>query len=249
MVITTIKTPKVTSKSHTLPGLLDEALTAFEEKSIVAISSKIVSLCEGRVVPIDSTDKDDLIAQESDYYLPAEHSLHGHHFSIVRNTIVGSAGIDVSNGDDHYILWPHDPQKTANEVRKYLQERFLLQEVGVLIVDSISTPLRLGALGTAIGFSGFEAIRDYAGKEDLFGRPMKVEKADVIGGLAASAALAMGEGAEQTPLAVISDAQFIAFQDQDPSEEDLATLRLTFEDDLFGPFFKTAPWRKGKRTT
>jgi F420-0:gamma-glutamyl ligase len=248
MKIAAIKTPKITNQSHTLNGLLDDVLSDFKDGSILAVSSKIVSLCEGRVVPLDSIDKEELIAKESDYFLPPEHSQFGHHFTIVRNTLVGSAGIDISNGNGNYILWPKNPQKTANEVRGYLINRCAIKNVGVVIVDSISTPLRLGAIGTAIAFSGFEGTHSYVGSRDLFGYQMKVEKADIAGGIAAAATLAMGEGAEQTPLAVISDTPFVKFVNHVPNEKDLQTLHLGFEDDLFAPFLKNAPWQEGYRT-
>ena len=40
----------------------------------------------------------------------------------------------------------------------------------------------------------------------------KVTKVDVVNALASAAVLVMGEGAEQTPLAVISDVPFVEFQ-------------------------------------
>lgn len=113
MLITTIKTDTISANATDLITLLDTAITSLEEGSVVAITSKIVSLCEGRVVPIEGTDREALIAEESHYYLPAEHSKYGHHFTITDNTIIPAAGIDASNGGGDYVLWPADAQATA----------------------------------------------------------------------------------------------------------------------------------------
>jgi F420-0:gamma-glutamyl ligase len=56
----------------------------------------------------------------------------------------------------------------------------------------------------------------------------------------------MGEGAEQTPIAVISDIPFVAFQDHDPTLEELKKFYLEhMEDDLFEPFLRQMGWREG----
>lgn len=246
MRLQAIKTPKITPRLYTLESLLDRVIVQLQEGDIVAISSKIVSLCEGRVVPVDGTDREMLIKQEADYYLPTSLSRYGHHFTIKNHTIIGSAGIDESNGDGFYVLWPENAQATANHIRRYLRQRFSLERIGVVIVDSVSTPMRLGALGAALAFSGFVGTHSYVGQVDLFGRPIRVERADIAGGLAAAAVLVMGEGAEQTPLAIMSDTAAVTFVDHDPTPAELATLRLSLEDDLFAPFLAGAPWEQGE---
>ena len=57
----------------------------------------------------------------------------------------------------------------------------------------------------------------------------------------------MGEGSEQTPLAVISDIPFVHFQDRNPTEEELAELKISIEDDVYAPLLKAANWKKGKK--
>ena len=121
MIVRTIKTQRITAGMLSLTDLLDRSLDHLEEGSIVAITSKIVSLCEGNVVPMEGTDREALIVQESHQYLPATLSKYGHHFTITNNTLIPAAGIDNSNGGDDYVLWPKDSQKTANDVRVYLR--------------------------------------------------------------------------------------------------------------------------------
>src|SRR3981081_676973 len=91
-------------------------------------------------------------------------------FTVVGNTLMPNAGIDESNAGDVYVLWPREPQATANKVRNYLCERFGLSHIGVVITDSTTRPLRWGVGGVAIAHSGFREINDYRGKDDLFGR-------------------------------------------------------------------------------
>jgi len=245
MLISAIRTPIITPGHKTLLQILDESLEIMPDKSVLAITSKIVSICEGRVVPLEQANEEELIIQESDLYLPASLSRYGHHFTVTSNTLVGVAGIDKSNAAGHYVLWPADPQATANKIRKYLRDRFGLSQVGVVITDSTSVPFRLGTSGIVLGFSGFTALNDYIGKPDLFGKPFEVSRANVANGLASAAVLAMGEGSEQTPLAVISDVDFVNFQGSDPSPQELETLRLTIQSDLFEVFYKNAPWQNG----
>jgi F420-0:gamma-glutamyl ligase len=132
-------------------------------------------------------------------------------------------------------------------VRRYLRDKFGLKNLGIVVTDSLSIPLRLGAIGTCLGYSGFSAVNDYRGQADLFGRPFKLSRANVAEGLAAAAVLAMGEGAEQTPLAIVTDMPFIKFQAADPSGEELKEVRLSLEDDLFAPFINNGKWRAGGR--
>jgi F420-0:gamma-glutamyl ligase len=64
--------------------------------------------------------------------------------------------------------------------------------------------------------------------------------------LASAAVVVMGEGTEQTPIALIEDVPFVRFQDNDPSADELKSFFLShMEDDLFEPFLKNAPWQPG----
>lgn len=242
MIITPIKTHKVVSRQKPLTVLLDEYIKNIPDGSIIAITSKIVSLCEGRVAS-SSVSKEKLIADEADLYINGSLGKYSYHFTIIKNTLVAAAGIDESNVKEGYLLWPKDPQRTANEIRNYLKEKHKLKNLGVIITDSISTPLRLGTTGTYIAHSGFSAVNDYVGSKDLFGRTFNVSRANVAGGLAASAVVAMGEGTEQTPLCILSDLpKQVIFNDQSPSASELATIKPAIHDDLFEPFLSSHSW-------
>ena len=245
MIVRAIKTRVVTAKQLSLIDLLEESVNHLEDSSIVVITSKVVSLCEGAVVPIDSIDKSALIKQESQRYLGEAHAVYGHQFTITQDTLIPTAGIDESNGDGHYVLWPKQPQQTANEIVTYLKKRFGLTHVGIIISDSTCSPLRRGTNGVYLAHSGFKALKNYIGKPDLFGKEYQVSQAAIAGGLAAAAVLQMGEGTEQTPIAIIADVPFVEFQDRNPSDEELAELHITPEEDLFSPFLTAVQWETG----
>lgn len=247
MKIKVIKTGKISAGDKDILSLLSEFLPHLKDGEVVVIASKIVSLCENNIIPIGSIDKERLVIEESDQYLPSNLSQYGHHFTITDNTLIPMAGIDESNGNGNYVLWPEDAQRSANEIRKWLQSRFKLKGVGVVISDSTCQPLRRGTTGISLAHSGFAGLANYIGTPDLFGRPLDVTQANIAGGLAAAAVLAMGEGAEQTPICVISDVPFVKFQDRSPTIKELEEINIPIEEDLFAPFLTAARWKKGKR--
>ena len=64
-----IKTERIEAKAMSLVEFLDKYVTELEEESVVAITSKVVALCEGRVVPQDAIDKVELAKEEADFWL------------------------------------------------------------------------------------------------------------------------------------------------------------------------------------
>lgn len=69
MNISVIKTNVIYPSVKLLTDIIDTHITTLEEKSVVAISSKIVSLCEGSVIDSSTTTKDALVEQHAQYYL------------------------------------------------------------------------------------------------------------------------------------------------------------------------------------
>ena len=244
MKIQTYRTKKV-RPGDDLYKILDSGLPKLTAKSVVVITSKIVALCEGRVVsPQELHKNNELVPCEADYYIEPQHNQYGFYLTIKNGVLVAQAGIDASNAAGKLVLWPKDAQKSAETIWKYLRKKFQLKYLGVLITDSRLSPLRWGTTGVTIGYCGFAALNDYRGQPDIFGRPLKYTQTAVSDGLAASAVLVMGEGNEQTPLAVIEDVPFVQFQDRNPTAEELNYLRIEPEDDLFWPVIGTAPWQK-----
>lgn len=246
MKVTSIRVKKITVSDNNLFRILDKYLPKIEEKSVVAITSKIVSICEGRVTKIDNQNKKSLIKKESSLFLSERNSRYGFILTIKNGLLIPSAGIDESNGNNYYVLWPSDPQKSVNQIREYLRKRFKLKSVGVIMTDSKTTPLRWGTTGVCLAYSGFYGLNNFIGKPDLFGREMKVTKVNVADGLAATAVLTMGESNEQTPLAIISDVPFIRFNHKNPSRKELTEFSIKIEDDLYAPLLTSVKWKKGE---
>lgn len=103
MQVRAIKTPRLSAGTTTLTGLIDATVPVMPPGSVLAITSKIVSLCENAVAPAEA-GKEDLIQADADYYLPGEHSKYGIRFTITRDTLIPSSGIDESNSGDGYVL-------------------------------------------------------------------------------------------------------------------------------------------------
>lgn len=247
MIVNGVKTHKITSKDTDVFKILDKYLPKkLKEKSVVAVTSKIVSICEGRTVEMNQASKDALVKQEAELFLPRHMNKYDFSISIKRAIITASAGIDESNGNGYYVLWPHDPQKAANDIRRYIKRRFSLRHIGVIITDSKTSPLRWGVTGVALAYSGFKPLNSYIGKPDIFGRIMKAEKLNVADTLATSAVGVMGEGNEQTPLAIIQDVPFVTFVDRNPTIKELSELKISLEDDIYAPLLKSVKWKKGK---
>jgi putative folate metabolism gamma-glutamate ligase len=244
--VTAIKTHIITEKDIDITAVLDRYVTHVKENSVLAVTSKIVSLTEGRIIPVEKADKDVLIAQEASLYLPRETNPYNVSFTITHDNLVATAGIDESNANDHYVLWPKDPYESANSIRSYLRKKFNLKNLGVIIVDSRTAPLRWGVTAFALAYSGFKPLKDYTGTPDLFGRAFVFEKLNIADSLATTAGFTMGEGNEQTPMAIIEEIPHIQFVDSDPSQEELNVLAIDIDSDLYGPFLKKAAWKKGK---
>lgn len=246
MIVTPIKTHKIVPNED-LFAILDKYITELPDKSVVAITSKIVATAEGRVVKIEDADKDELIKKESQYFLPREANPYHVSLTITNNTLIAGAGIDESNANGNYILWPKNAQESANKIREHLVRKSGVEDIGVIITDSKTTPLRWGVTAISIAFSGFEPLVDYIGKKDLFGRKFVFETMSVMDNLASAAAFVMGEGSEQTPVAVISDIPHIVFTKRNPTQQEIDRLKISVEEDLYSPLLKSAPWKKGKK--
>lgn len=246
MKVDPIKTHKITPElDSSLTAILDRYIPALEEHSIVVIASKIVAICEGRVASANA-DKEELIKKEADFYLD-EPNTYNIMLAIKDNILIASAGIDESNADNNYILWPLDAQKSANRTRDHLKKKFALTNLGVIIADSRTTILRWGTTGVGIAYAGFKPLRDYIGKKDIFGRPLQHTQASILDGLASAAVVVMGEGSEQTPLALITELkETVEFVDHNPTPEELRSIAIDKESDIYAPLLRSATWKRGE---
>jgi putative folate metabolism gamma-glutamate ligase len=246
MHITPLKSPKV-YPNNSMESLLDQTVKDLQERDIIAITSKVISLCEGSIVAkAEVLDKKALIHQEADAYIHDDImiSKYGIYLTLKNGFLIPTAGIDESNSEDSYILYPKDIPASTARIWQYLRHKFNLSNLGVLITDSTTSPLRYGVTGIGIGWCGFEPLYSYIGKPDCFGKPLRMTKINLLDALAASAVYVMGEGNEQTPMAVIRDAPHITFTSSPPDQNMLDSVRIEPENDLYAPLLTAVPWIK-----
>lgn len=244
MIVNSIKTHKILPAESILK-VIEEYVPSLPEKSILVITSKILSVCQNRVIKRETvSDKFELIKSEADLYLEGDYSeKYGICLTIKNGILIPTAGIDESNADENYILYPVNIQEEAAVIWKFLKEQHHRREIGVLITDSHTTPLRRGVTGIALGWCGFQALHNYIGQPDIFGKPLRVTQTNLLDSLASSAVFVMGEGNEQTPLAFITDVDKMTFQNRPPSKEEVQCVSIPIEEDIYAPLIKTADWK------
>ena len=229
MKVNAIKT-RVFNEGEDLLAFILEHVKKIKEGSVLVVTSKIVSLAEGRTVEKKNIrTKDELIKKESDIAIATQYVW----LTVKDGMVMASAGIDESNSKDgRLILLPKDSYKSASALRKQIMKKFRLKKFGVLITDSRTAPFRAGVIGSAVGYAGFKGIKNYVGKKDIFGRKFKFETVNVADNLASAAILEMGEGNETKPLAVVEDCsvEFVARVKKNET-------RIKPEDDMYRPLF------------
>jgi coenzyme F420-0:L-glutamate ligase len=187
---------------------------------VIAVASKIVSICQGRIVRLSevrvsgtaktlarkwkmSKQLAQVVMGEADVILGG---VKGFLLTLKYGVLTANAGVDMKNSPPGTAtLWPTNPDQSAKELRGMLERRYKCK-IGVMIVDSRVTPMRLGTTGLAIGISGFHPVRDERGKPDLYGREIRFTRTNVADDLAASAHLLMGESKERAGVVVVRDA-------------------------------------------
>jgi putative folate metabolism gamma-glutamate ligase len=248
MLIRPIKTRILQPPKDDLLAVIKFSLKKLPEKSILAITSKVVAIWQGQCIPRQKIlSKDQLIIAESDKYLDRTHVPQNAVMHTIKNNLfIPSAGIDESNANNYYILWPKNLEKTAYEIWKFLKRTYKTKNFGIIITDSHTIPLRRGVTGISLGYFGFEPLKNYVGTRDLFGRKLKITQANYVDSLATAAVLIMGEGTESTPLSLITNLPFIKFINHPfKTKNKNSTLEIEEKTDLYYPLLSSVPWKKG----
>lgn len=228
MKVNPVKT-NIFKEKENLVAFIRKHVKHLEENSIIVITSKIVALTEGRTATIETIKtKEEYIKSESDYAVPTRYAW----LTIKDGVVMAAAGIDESNANGKLILLPKNSFLSAQKVRKALKETYKVKNLGVIITDSRTLPLRAGVTGVALGYAGFRGIKDYRGKPDIFGRKFKVSRVDVADSLATAAVFTMGEGNERSPLAIITESD-VTFCEKVNRRE----LHIDIQDDMYQPLF------------
>jgi coenzyme F420-0:L-glutamate ligase/coenzyme F420-1:gamma-L-glutamate ligase len=187
------------------------------DHDVVVVTQKAVSKAEGQVVDLGDVQPGaeavELAGSDTDPRI-VEVML-GESRRVVRHRgpliitethhgfICANAGIDRSNAPrpDSVVLLPRDPDASAFALRHRLQE-LSGARIAVIIADTMGRPLREGIVGTAIGSSGIEPLRDLAGLVDPNGYQLSTTVVAVADELASAADLVLGK-LERVPAAVV----------------------------------------------
>lgn len=164
---------------------------------VVVVTSKVLSKCEGRIVPApsDPQARDDLRRKLIDAEAVRVLARKGR--TLITENALGlvqaAAGVDGSNvGSAELALLPVDPDGSAATLRARLRER-LGVTVGVLITDTMGRAWRNGQTDVAIGAAGVEVLHAYAGAHDAHGNELVVTEVAVADEIAAAADLVKGK--------------------------------------------------------
>lgn len=229
---------------------ISASLKSLPEKSILVVTSKVVSIWQGRCIPTTRyPDKYKLVIREADLYLPRNLVPGAWCIHTIKNNIfIPSAGIDESNAAGHYILWPCNPKRVARELWVWLRQKYHIKDLGVIITDSHTIPLRRGVLGISLAHYGFAPLKDYRNTPDLFGRLLKMTQVNIADGLAAAAVILMGEGKESMPICIIKNVPWIKFISKPfKSKKPFSSFEIKTKEDFYYPLLSAVPWRKGKK--
>src|SRR6185503_3789097 len=200
-----------------LAQLVLAAAPELRDGDVVVVAHKAVSKSEGRVVELATVTPSaqalelsqeggdprmaELVLRESRRIVRRRAGLliaETHH-----GFVCASAGIDRSNGPaaGWAVLLPVDPDASAARLRAALERRSGAR-LAVVVADTMGRALRRGIVGTAIGASGLDALRSYAGTVDPAGYELRTTAVAVADELASAADLVLGK-LERVPAALI----------------------------------------------
>jgi coenzyme F420-0:L-glutamate ligase len=200
-----------------------------EDKDLLAIASKAVAVAQSRLVKlslIEPSEKAEMLAEKYglepsfvEVVLREAERVYGGVtkalLTLKNNTLVANAGVDLKNAPEGYaMLWPINPFESAEKIRKEILAK-TGKRVGVLIVDSRVTPLRMGTTALAIGVAGFEPVEDCRVERDLYSKRVYITRHALADDLASAAHLVMGETNARIPVVLIRNAPVTFSEESD----------------------------------
>jgi len=211
-----------------LAALLEPSLAtnAARDGDVVAITQKVVSKAEGRMVP--GEDRTAWVERESVAVVARRGDL------VITRTrhgfVCANSGVDVSNVREGFLtLLPEDPDASAERLQKELTARLGLSRLGVVITDTFGRPWREGVVDVAIGCAGLPALLDLRGTADDHGKVLETTMVALADAVAAASGLVMTKTA-RVPAALVRGLD-AAIGDAPPGPASALVRRP--EDDLF----------------
>jgi coenzyme F420-0:L-glutamate ligase/coenzyme F420-1:gamma-L-glutamate ligase len=167
---------------------------------IVAVTQKIVSKAEGRIVSEREAPRSAWVEREAVRVVAARDDV------VITQTrhgfVCANAGVDASNVESGLLtLLPEDPDGSAERLRKGLSEA-AGGDVGVVVTDTFGRPWRRGVVNVAIGCAGLAALVDLRGTADHTGRTLETTVVALADEVAAASGLVMGKAA-RIPAAIV----------------------------------------------
>ncbi len=243
MEITPIKLKVLVPPKDDLFSKIRASKLRLKNGDVVAISSKVVSIHEGRCVLSKEGLKDKLIKRESTMYIPKE-EVPGEFVAhtLTDGTFIPNAGIDPFGG--YYILWPKNPDMTAKKLLTWFKKTYKCKRLYLVVTDSRSVFLRRGVVGMAVAWAGFEPLFDNRVRRDLLGFRSGGSQTNIPDSIAAAAVFVMGEANEQTPIVRLRGVPYVGRR-QVGHKAEFNSYKFEMSEDIFAPFLTKAKWKKG----
>ena len=203
-----------------------------QDGDVVAVTSKVVSKAEGRLVdaPGGEEPREDAITAETDRVVATRGRTR-----IVRTRhgfVMAAAGVDASNvGAGSLLLLPVDPDASARSLREGLSARWDAN-VAVVVTDTAGRAWRTGQTDVALGAAGLLVLDDHAGRVDPYGNPLVVTAPAVADEVAGAAELATGK-LSRSPAALVRGLSGFVLPSGDHGSGARALVRSE-DEDLFG---------------
>ncbi|KAF6242963.1 coenzyme F420-0:L-glutamate ligase [Nitrosopumilus sp. b1] len=222
MQVIPIKIKHEIEENENLVNLIKNFKPAIEDGDILIVSQKIISKMEGRLIHLNSVipsilavgiassyGKDpklvQIILSESKRIIRMENGI------LIVETNLGyvcaNAGVDESNIEKGFAaLLPKNPDESARKLRDDVLSA-TGKNIGIIISDTFGRPFRMGQTDCAIGISGLDPIIDYEGKQDSFGKTLRVTAIAIADELCSAAELVRGK-TQNCPFAIIRDFKY-----------------------------------------
>ena len=212
---------------------------------MLVVAHKIVSKAEGRVRRLA-----DIVAGERASALAEEHGKDARLVQAVldetvellraergvlvcatrQGLVCANAGVDQSNASSpgEVVLLPEDADRSARRLRAEIAAARGARPA-VVVSDSFGRPWRMGQTDVAIGAAGLVPLEDWRGREDAFGRELRVTTVAVADAVAAAADLARTKDSGE-PAVLVRGLERVVDREDGPGA---AALRRPASEDLF----------------
>jgi coenzyme F420-0:L-glutamate ligase/coenzyme F420-1:gamma-L-glutamate ligase len=217
--------------------------TPLREGDILIVTSKIVSLAEGKVVDLSAIEPSQFakeIAKDLEKDPRQVEVILREAKSIVRMSrnhlivetkhgfVCANAGVDKSNvkGDNIVATLPDDPDFSSRRIKDGMK-RLGGINIAVVLSDTFGRSLRRGVANIAIGVAGLAPILDLRGTSDMYGYKLRVTQIAVADELAASGELVMGK-TNWIPAVIVRGYRY-----EESKNATARTLALPQEEDIF----------------